>query len=340
MTPAPRTFSAPSSSGQRARAGASSGSVSPTASRSAPGPGDHRRIVGAQPGGRNAEARALRAPRGRRARGGSPGWRRLRRRRPAPARRFAERERGAVDEAVDDRLLEARGDVFAADIRPMRPRAAPRSSGRRRRNGARPSRPAGAAAARPPDRPTAPTPRSPGRRDRAGRAAWRPCRTPRPPHRRWSSPAAGSRRRRAPRAIGNARPTPAAADKGNRGRDRPAAGESAWPSRWLTAISGLPAASASPLPASSATITPPIRPGPAVAATASTSADRQSWPRRAPAGSGQAGSRRGRAPRSPAPRRHRAGAPGLADHRLRKDPPVAGDQRRGAVVAGGFKAED
>ena len=71
LTPAPRTFSALSSSGQRARAGASSGSVSPAASRSAPGPGDHRRIVGAQPGGRDAEAAALRAPRGRRARRGS-----------------------------------------------------------------------------------------------------------------------------------------------------------------------------------------------------------------------------------------------------------------------------
>ena len=30
----------------------------------------------------------------------------------------------------------------------------------------------------------------------------------------------------------------------------------------------------------------------------------------------------------------------LADHRLREDAPVAGDQRRGAVVAGGFEAED
>src|SRR5260370_26410420 len=36
FTPAPRTFSAASSSGQRARAGASSGSVSPAANRSAP----------------------------------------------------------------------------------------------------------------------------------------------------------------------------------------------------------------------------------------------------------------------------------------------------------------
>ena len=30
----------------------------------------------------------------------------------------------------------------------------------------------------------------------------------------------------------------------------------------------------------------------------------------------------------------------LPDDRLRKDPPVAGDQRRRAVVAGGFKTKD
>jgi hypothetical protein len=30
----------------------------------------------------------------------------------------------------------------------------------------------------------------------------------------------------------------------------------------------------------------------------------------------------------------------LADHRLRKDAPVAGDQRRSAIVARGFETED
>ena len=59
LTPAPRTFSALSSSGQRARAGASSGSVMPGGEPLGAGPGDHRRIVGAQPGGRDAEAAAF-----------------------------------------------------------------------------------------------------------------------------------------------------------------------------------------------------------------------------------------------------------------------------------------
>ena len=66
-----------------------------------------------------------------------------------------------------------------------------------------------------------------------------------------------------------------------------------------------------------------------------------SSPRPAPARSGRAGSRHGRARRSPARRRHRAGARCvLADHRLREDAPVAGHQRRRAVVARGFKAKD
>ena len=45
-------------------------------------------------------------------------------------------------------------------------------------------------------------------------------------------------------------------------RHRPAAGLSAWPSRWLIAISGLSLAIASALAVTSPTITPPIRPGP------------------------------------------------------------------------------
>ena len=89
-------------------------------------------------------------------------------------------------------------------------------------------------------RPRRASARPPGRRDSRGRAAWRSCRTPRRRHRRWWWRAGGSGRRPRPRATGNARPRRAAADRESRGRDRPAAGDSAWPSRWLTAISGLP----------------------------------------------------------------------------------------------------
>ncbi len=87
----------------------------------------------------------------------------------------------------------------------------------------------------------------------------------------------------------------------------------------VDAISGLPAASASPLPASSATITPPMRPGPAVAAIASTSRTAIFASARAAFESGRAGSRRGRARQFPAPRLHRADAPAFA-----RRPPARG----------------
>ena len=78
------------------------------------------------------------------------GWRRRRRRRPAPARRSA-RARAAVRSTRQSTTACWKLAAMSSrrDARPTRPRAAPRSSGRRRRNAARPSRPAGAAAAPP-----------------------------------------------------------------------------------------------------------------------------------------------------------------------------------------------
>ena len=122
--------------------------------------------------------------------------------------------------------------------------------------------------------------------------------------------------------------------------DRPAAGLSAWPSRWLTATSGLPAASASPLPVSSATMTPPISPGPAVAATASTSpmatfASLEHPPDEV--GKDLHVGTRGDFGNDPAERPVRVV---LRDDGLGQDLPLARHQRRGGVVAGGFEAED
>ena len=234
FTPAPRTFSAllverpagPRRSVERIG--------EPGGEALGPGPGDHRRIVGAQPAGRHAEPAAAASPARSAERGADrPGWRRLRRRRPAPARRcVSQREPRSGRPGSRRPPAGSSRRCRRGGARPRRPRAGPRSSGRRRRNAARPSRPAAAAAARPSDRPGCAS--CLDRRPAgiiAGRAAWPPCRTPRRRRRRWSSPAAGSRRRRAPRAAGNARPTPAAADRETRGRDRPAAGDSAWPSR-------------------------------------------------------------------------------------------------------------
>ena len=93
------------------------------------------------------------------------------------------------------------------------------------------------------------------------------------------------------------------------------------------------AASARPLPASNATITPPIRPGPAVAATASTSRIESLASSQHPLDQARQdldmGARRDL--------RHHAAIrlvrAVLPDDGLSKDLPVAGDQRRGAVVA-------
>jgi hypothetical protein len=108
----------------------------------------------------------------------------------------------------------------------------------------------------------------------------------------------------------------------------------------LTAISGLPAASASALPVTSPTMTPPISPGPAVAAIASTSAS--VTPASASAPSTRRDQRldmraRGDFGHDAAIRAVRRFLPGKA---VRQDAPVAGHQRGRGFVAGGFKAED
>ena len=80
-----------SSSGQRARGAARRGrSMKPCASRSAPGPGDHRAVVGAQRRRRHDQDGFLPRTRSDAAPCGSSDWRRPRRRRPArSARRSA-----------------------------------------------------------------------------------------------------------------------------------------------------------------------------------------------------------------------------------------------------------
>ena len=272
FTPAPRTFSASGSSGQRARAGASSPSTRPGGEALGPGPADHRRIVGAQPARRHREAAAIVLRRAASARSGPTRWRQLRRRRPGSARRDASSARRVRSTKQSTTACWKLAAISSGRCSPAGDRALHRGleAGEAEMR-LLASRPAGAAAAPPADRRPWPAPRSPARRDRRGRAAWPPCRTPRPPHRRWSSQGGDNRRRRAPRATGNGRRWRAAADRESRASRSTRRGLSAWPSRWLTAISGLPADSASPLPTSRPTITPPISPGPAVAAMASTS---------------------------------------------------------------------
>ena len=201
FTPAPRAFSASGSSGQRARAGASSPSISPASKRSAPGPGDHRRIVGAQPQRRRDEGQAVRRGELGRARRGSPGWRRRRRRRPARWRRPPPpiARRGAVDQAIDHRLLEGGGDVGVAVaarsawarstalLRPAKEKCGSSEPSSGRGSGT---------AAGSPVRRRALDRRA--RRESRGRAAWRSCRTPRRRHRRSWWRAGGSGRRPRP----------------------------------------------------------------------------------------------------------------------------------------------
>ena len=116
LTPAPRTFSALSSSGQRARAGASSWSTSPAASRSTPAQAIIAALsVHSQAGGTLKRRPSSRGePAKRRADrlvGGDPAGDDQRRRVG-----LAQRERGAVDQAIDDGLLEARGNVLATIV--------------------------------------------------------------------------------------------------------------------------------------------------------------------------------------------------------------------------------
>ena len=183
--------------------------------------------------GRHAEAAALLLAPGRPSAVRIAGWRRPRRRRPAPARRCLRSARAVRSTrqsttacwklaAMSSRPVLARGDRALH-------RALEAGEGEMRLGA---SRPAAAAAARPWDRPARAS--CLDRRAAgiiAGRAAWPPCRTLRRRHRRWSSPAGDSRRRRALRATGSGRPRPAAADRETRGPGSASRGDSAWPSR-------------------------------------------------------------------------------------------------------------
>ena len=127
---------------------------------------------------------------------------------------------------------------------------------------------------RPPGRRRRRCGRWPGRRGSRGRGSGRPCRRPRRRRRRSSGRAAGSR---PGRRISTSRVWPPETSRTTSGQPRSRLLEQRdakrWPSRWLTPTKGTPQPSASRLgrrsrPTSSA----PTRPGPQVAATASTGA--------------------------------------------------------------------
>ena len=220
--------------------------MSPAGEALGAGPGDHRRIVGAQPGGRDAEAAALALGEfGERGADGLVG---------GDAAGDDQRRRSRLPSA--SRVRSTRQSITACwklaamsrrDNRRRRRRAAPRSSGRRRRNAARPNRPAAAAAARRSASPAFAAPRPPGHRDSRGRAAWPPCRSLAGGIVDGGREAAVAADALARGAAGNGRRRRAAADRESRDPIGQPRADSAWPSRWLTAMSGLPAASASPL---------------------------------------------------------------------------------------------
>ena len=194
FTPAPRTFSASGSSGQRARAGASSWIGEPARKPFRARPGDHRRIVGAQPSRRNAELAALigsellkrRADRaiGGDSAGDDQSWGIASLRAPAASGRRGNRRPPAGRTRQYRPVCNCRRlPLLHRALQPGEGemRLARTHQGPRQRHGAR-------IACRPP------VPRSPARRDKAGRAAWPSCRTPPPRHRRSSSRAGGTRR--------------------------------------------------------------------------------------------------------------------------------------------------
>ena len=128
FTPAPRAFSASGSSGQRARAGASRPSISPASKRSAPA----QAIIAAL----SVHSHERRRDEGQAARGGKRGQRGAHRLiggdaagddQGGGAVRRLDRARGAVDQAVDHRLLEGGGDVGIAVAARIRAPASPRS---------------------------------------------------------------------------------------------------------------------------------------------------------------------------------------------------------------------
>ena len=116
FTPAPRTFSALSSSGQRARAGASSSSVSPSAKRSAPA----QAIIAAL--SVHSQAGGTLKPRPSRLASSASAERIAVLAATPPATTsagaslIAKREQGTIDQAVDHRLLEAGGDVGRHEV--------------------------------------------------------------------------------------------------------------------------------------------------------------------------------------------------------------------------------
>ena len=214
------------SSGQRARAGASSGSVSPAAETLGAGPGDHRGIVGAEPSGGATKRQAMLAGELLQARRGSR-WLAatppattsavapLRCQARAGCGRPGNRRPPAGSEAAISARRQLPG-VARAQHRALEP-------GEREMRLARADQRARQRHCR--GRPRAAAPRPPGRRESRGRAAWRSCRTLRPPHRRSWSRAGDSRPTPSHHAAtGNGRPRRAAADRESRGPDRPAAG--------------------------------------------------------------------------------------------------------------------
>ena len=203
FTPAPRTFSAASVERPARPRRRVEPVGQPGGEALRPGPGDHRRIVGAQPAGRDDEARGRRsaqaaASAARTALLAATPPATTRRRRVADAR-----ARGAVRSTRQSTtacwklaaMSSGRCSPLAtarctALLRPAKEKCGSPAADQRARQRHR----LGIAVARP-------APRSPGRRDSRGRAAWRSCRTLRPRHRRWSSRAGGSGRR--PRTSSN-----------------------------------------------------------------------------------------------------------------------------------------
>ena len=184
----------------------------------------------------------------------------------------------------------------------------------------------------------APAPRPAGRRDSRGPEASPSCRRPRPAHRRWWCRGGGSGRRPRRSGTGCGRRRSAAADRGR----RPVCSSravSAWPSRWLTASSGLSWASAMALAVVRPTMTPPMRPGPAVAATPSRSAKSRPASAIACADQPVEVARHGRARRFPAPRRHRARGPRSARARCWTGSRPA-RPRRGAMTAAAVSSQE
>ena len=236
---------------------------------------DHRAVVGAVLRLRKEHASAARARRASTSARAARGWRPRRRRRPASTARS--RPSACSDFATSTSTTAAWNACAMSALRASAscagspPSLAARARQRNRRleagkrnveiagvehrprqRDARPACPASASA------------RAPARPDTAARAASRSCRTPRRPRRRACRRAAGSGRRRAPRRAACGRPTRAARRTETRRRRSPSSGDSRWPSRWWTPITGLPSAKPSALATLAPTSSAPASPGPCV----------------------------------------------------------------------------